>query len=351
MGRKLKAGIVGYGYMGKIRKAVMEEQPDLELFGICDTNLDLTELNPRYETFKYYPDLVKSDVDMIFVCTQNVYSPEIVIYSLNHGKHVFCEKPPGRTVADIKNIIQAEKSNEGLKLMFGFNHRYHPGIREAKVLLDSGRLGKIMFLKGTYGKSGGKNYIQSWRNIREISGGGILLDQGIHMLDLFRLFCGDFEEIKGFLSKMFWDTDVEDNAFVVLRNKSGQVATLHSSATLWKHSFKLEIFLEGGYLIVTGLLSKTGSYGRETLTIGKRQFEDESFALGNPREEVIYFDHDLSWSMEVEKFSEHIIQDKKVDTSSSNDALKVMELVDKIYRDEKIQNGSISKSKKGGKPQ
>ena len=138
---------------------------------------------------------------------------------------------------------------------------------------------------------------------------------------------------------MYWDTDVEDNAFALLRNKYGQMATLHSSATLWKHSFKLEIFLEDAYMIVSGLLSKTGSYGRETLTIGRRQFEDESFALGNPREEVIYFDQDLSWSIEVDKFADYIIQDEKVDNSSSYDALKVMELIDQMYRDEEIKIG------------
>jgi predicted dehydrogenase len=188
--------------------------------------------------------------------------------------------------------------------------------------------------------------LSSWRNQKEISGGGILLDQGIHMLDLFRYFCGDYQEIKGFLSRMFWEADVEDNAFVFLRNSDGQVATLHSSATLWKHCFKIEIFLEHAYLIVQGLLSKTGSYGRETLVVGKRQFEDESFALGNPREEVIYFDQDLSWSIEVERFSEYILQNKKVDNSSSYDALRVMEFIDALYRDEKIVDGNAMSTKR-----
>lgn len=338
---KLKAGIVGYGYMGKIRKRIVEENPKLELAGICDTDtsLILSDYSVKCDVYDSYQELLQSDVDVIFVCTPNSFSPEIVVNSLKEGKHVFCEKPPGRTLNDIKLMIEAEKKNPSLKLMFGFNHRYHPGIQEAKIIVETGRFGKILLLKGTYGKSGGKNYLQSWRNMKEVSGGGILLDQGIHMLDLFRFFCGDYDEIKGFLAKMYWDTDVEDNAFVLLRNKYGQMATLHSSATLWKHSFKLEIFLEDAYLIVSGLLSKTGSYGRETLTIGRRQFEDESFALGNPREEVIYFDQDLSWSMEVDKFADYIIHDKKVDNSSSYDALKVMELIDQMYRDEEIKIG------------
>lgn len=338
---KLKAGIVGYGYMGKIRKKIVEENPKLELSGICDTDksLILSDYSVKCDVYDSYQELLQSDVDVIFVCTPNSFSPEIVVNSLKAGKHVFCEKPPGRNLNDIKAMIDAERKTPSLKLMFGFNHRYHPGIQEAKIIAQSERFGKILLLKGTYGKSGGKNYLQSWRNMKEVSGGGILLDQGIHMLDLFRFFCGDYDEIKGFLAKMYWDTDVEDNAFALLRNKYGQMATLHSSATLWKHSFKLEIFLEDAYMIVSGLLSKTGSYGRETLTIGRRQFEDESFALGNPREEVIYFDQDLSWSIEVDKFADYIIQDEKVDNSSSYDALKVMELIDQMYRDEEIKIG------------
>jgi len=345
--KKLKVGIVGYGYMGKIRKKIIEENPNLELIGICDANRNLisSDSSVRCKIYDSYRKLLKSDVDMIFVCTPNYFSPEIVVNSLKENKHVFCEKPPGRNLSDIELMIEEEKKHPSLKLMFGFNHRYHPGILEAKNFIESGKFGKILFLHGTYGKSGGVNYLESWRNQKDISGGGILLDQGIHMLDLFRFFCGDFNEARGFLSKMFWNTEVEDNAFVFLRNELGQVSTLHSSATLWKHTFKLEIFLEGGYLIVSGLLSKTGSYGRETLTIGRRQFEDESFALGNPREEIIYFDQDLSWSIEVEKFAEYIIQDKEVDNSSSKDAMKVMELIDKIYRDETIMDGHIFKQK------
>jgi predicted dehydrogenase len=335
---KLKVGIVGYGYMGKIRKRVAENNPHLELFGICDTDKKSFSSEEKLDCHIYnsYKELLKTNIDIVFVCTPNLFSPKIVIDSLNRGKHVFCEKPPGRNLDDVEKIIETEKKHPHLKLMFGFNHRYHPGILEAKIIVDSGKFGKILFLKGTYGKSGGKNYLQSWRNEKEISGGGILLDQGIHMLDLFRFFCGDYNEVKSFITRMFWDTNIEDNAFVTLRNNNGQVAMLHSSATLWKHCFKIEIFMEKAYLIISGLLSKTGSYGRETLTIGRRQFEDESFALGNPREEVVYFDQDLSWEKEVETFVEYIRNDILVNMSSSNDALKVMQLIEAAYKNDKM---------------
>jgi predicted dehydrogenase len=138
--------------------------------------------------------------------------------------------------------------------------------------------------------------------------------------------------VKSFINNSFWKFDVEDNAYVILKNRLGQNAFFHSSATMWNHTFKIEITLEEGYIIVDGLLSKTGSYGREKLVIGKRQFEDEASAIGNPEEEVTYFDRDLSWNLEVEEFVKCIDQDKKVTISSSVDALKVMEIIEKAYR-------------------
>lgn len=330
MSRILKCGIVGYGYMGEIREKVIKENPRLDLVGIIDTDPSVREKIASCETFYSLEKLFERNIDIIFVCTPNIYSPEICIKSMNRGIHVFCEKPPGRNMEDVGRIIKAE--NNQVKLMFGFNHRFHPGIIKAKVVVDSGRLGKIINIRGLYGKSGGKNYRDSWRNKKEIAGGGILLDQGIHVLDLFRYFCGDFEYVKSFINNSFWKFDVEDNAYVILKNKKGQNAFFHSSATMWNHTFKIEITLEEGYIIVDGLLSKTGSYGRERLVIGKRQFEDEASAIGNPEEEVTYFDRDLSWNLEVEEFIKCIDQDKKVTISSSEDALKVMEIIEKAYR-------------------
>jgi len=326
----LKCGIAGYGYMGEIRERVINENPCLELEGICDTNPATMEKIKNCEAFDSFEKLFEKNIDIIFVCTPNIYSPEICIESMKRGIHVFCEKPPGGNIEDLKNIIKAEGNQ--VKLMFGFNHRFHPGIVKAKVVVDSGRLGKIINIRGLYGKSGGKNFRNSWRNKKEISGGGILLDQGIHMLDLFRYFCGDFEYVKSFINNSYWKCDVEDNAYVILKNEKGQNAFFHSSATMWNHTFRIDITLEEGYIVVDGLLSKTGSYGREKIVIGTRQFEDEASAVGNPEEEVTYFDRDLSWGLEVEEFVKCIDQDRKVTISSSEDALKVMEIIQKAYR-------------------
>ncbi len=327
----LKCGIVGFGYMGQIRKKVIEANPGLQLIGVCEVNERNRGLIKDVPSFGSVAALLKENVDLVFVCTPNCYSPEICIESLKAKKHVFCEKPPGRNVADIVTIREHEQND--LKLMFGFNHRYHPGIVKAKVIVNSGRLGRIISTRGIYGKSGGIAFRESWRNQKEISGGGILLDQGIHMLDLFRHFCDDFDKVKCFSSNTYWKFDLEDNAVVILRNNKGQIASLHSSATLWKHTFRLDLILEEGYIVVEGLLSKTGSYGREKIVVAKRQFEDEAEALGNPSEETTYFDKDSSWDLEVQEFVDCIEKNRPVTMSSSYDALRCMEIVEQAYKD------------------
>src|SRR5207248_5060152 len=142
----------------------------------------------------------------------------------------------------------------GLKLIFGFNHRHHPGITDAKAIIDSGAMGEILTLRGVYGKGGGYDYHTSWRNDPAIGGGGILLDQGLHMLDLFRFFVGEFSEVMGMRGIVHYDIPVEDNAMVLLRTPKGQLAQLHSSATSWKHTFRLEIGCSAGYVVISGLL-------------------------------------------------------------------------------------------------
>ncbi len=318
--------------MGEIRRAVIERHSQqMQLLGICDTNEVIRAKIGGVRTFSRLEDLLSAKIDILFVCTPNCFSPEICMAAMDLGIHVFCEKPPGRDVTDIQNIIAHEKN--GVKLMFGFNHRFHPGIVKAKVIVESGRFGRILNLRGLYGKSGGISFRKSWRNNREISGGGILLDQGIHMLDLFAYFCGDFEDVKCFTSDDFWKFSVEDNAFVILQNHKGQSACCHSSATFWKHTFRLDIILEEGFMTIEGLLSKSGSYGREKLIVASRQFEDAAHAVGNPSEEVTYFDRDLSWDLEVEEFVRCVIDNKPVALSSSQDALRVMEIIERAYAD------------------
>ena len=329
----LRCAIIGYGYMGKIRHNVINSNPHLNLSMICEFDTQNVENDNSVQVVNDVEQIFKSSVDVVFICTPNNLIPGYAIESLSKGKHVFCEKPPGRSIEDIISIQEVEKLHPNKILMFGFNHRYHPGVLRAKSIVDSGRLGKIIALRGLYGKSGGENFPRSWRNDFSVSGGGILLDQGIHMLDLFNYFLGGFTSVKSFLSNRHWGFDVEDNAVVIMKNDQHQLAVLHSSATFWKHMFQLNVIMEKGYLKLEGLLSKTGSYGRETLVIGRRQFEDEAEAVGNPSEETIYFDKDLSWELEIKQFVDCILNDKPLLESNSTDAYNAMELVHRCYQD------------------
>lgn len=334
----MKTVIVGYGYMGEIRRQVVDDLPELTLGAICDPWRTPQQIGGDFTYYADYRQAIdRLRPEIVFVCTPNRYSPDVCVYALQRGSHVFCEKPPGRDLADIYKIVAAERAHPHLKVIFGFNHRHHPAILEAKAIVDAGRMGEIIWMRGVYGKSGGqgRSFEKSWRNDPALSGGGILLDQGIHMLDLFRFFGGDFHEVHGILATRFWDIPVEDNAFVFMRNENGLIAQLHSSATLWKHTFQLEIGLEGGYLIAKGLLSKSGSYGRETLVVGRKPDKDESAAVGNPREEVIYFDTDRSWHVQVQELIRCIQGDLPVSDSSTEDALRVMEIIERVYRQDR----------------
>lgn len=332
MSDRIKVGIIGFGKMGQTRKGVIEHNPDLSLEAVCDPALPAQNEPSEYKLFRDYRELLKEDLNAVCVCTPNKFTPEIVTAALKCGKHVFCEKPPGRNPGDIRSIIKAERNNQRLKLKFGFNHRYHGAITEAKSIIESGRLGKILWLRGIYGKSGEANSEKAWRNQREIAGGGILLDQGIHMVDLFRMFCGDFQELKSFVTNSFWNTDVEDNALAIMRNDRGQLGIIHSSATQWKHTFSLEISLEKGYVTISGILLSTLSYGQgERLIVATRLSENGNFAPGNPREELTYFNRDHSWELEIDDFVQCIKNDRPVTTGSSQDALKAMEMVYRIY--------------------
>ncbi|MBV9463022.1 MAG: Gfo/Idh/MocA family oxidoreductase [Verrucomicrobiae bacterium] len=331
----LKAGIIGYGYMGEIRHQNVLKHPELDLLGICDPGKKRAIEKQNCPAFSDFEELLSLKPDVVFICTPNNITPDAAIAGLQAGAHVFCEKPPGRSLADIERIREVEAAHPNLRLIFGFNHRHHPGITDAKAIVDGGALGRLLWLRGVYGKSGGHDFEKSWRNDPKVGGGGILLDQGIHMLDLFRFFCGDFEEVQSMAATAFWNIPVEDNAFVHLRAKGGPIAQLHSSSTLWKHTFRLELGLERGYLTVTGLLSKTGSYGRETLLVGRKPRTGERAAVGNPREEITYYDEDPSWDIQVQHFVECILNGRAVEDSTSDDALAVMKIIDTVYR----QNG------------
>jgi predicted dehydrogenase len=327
MVQPLKMGIVGLGKMGAIRASSILKNTDTVLVSGTDPNPAAQDFADM-QLLGSSEAVINSDIDAVFVCAPNSFIPDVVIAALDAGKHVFCEKPPGRNMDDIGRILEAEKRNSGSVLKVGFNHRYHYGIMEAKKIVDSGKYGQIMWMRGVYGKAEGSGDPAEWRMNPKISGGGILLDQGIHMLDLFRHFCGEFTEIKSMCTTAYWDGPIEDNAFALLRDERGRIAMLHSSFTQWKHRFTLEIFLEDGYVIVDGMPSTTGSYRDEWIIQGRRH---AGYAIGNPPEESTFCNIDPSWDNELEEFIECIRKGTPVKNGTGQDAFETMNLVFRIY--------------------
>lgn len=330
MADRLKAAVIGHGKVGQIRRACIENHPRLELVAVCD--IDPSQAyGGGCQFYQDWRQVLTLRPDLVFICTTNEYIPKIAVAALELGIHTFCEKPPGRTVEDVQQVMEAERCHAGVKLRFGFNHRYHRAVLDAEAIVKKKRLGEILWMRGIYGKAGGSQYDRNWRTDPKRSGGGILIDQGIHMLDLFHLFVGRFDEVKSFVGQLYWQVPVEDNAVAVLRNSKGQIAMLHSSATQWRHTFILDIYLERGYLSLDGILSSTRTYGRESLRVAHCLYDDEGYPLPNPSETITYYDDDQSWALEVDEFVQCILEDRPIVVGSSVDALAAMEVVHQIY--------------------
>lgn len=326
----MRVGIAGYGVVGKRRKACIDQRHDMHLVAVCDREFKSSGmLADGVQCYPDYQALLEQNLDVLIVCLTNEIAAEVTIAALNKGMHVFCEKPPGRNVEDILRVIECEKLHSNLKLMYGFNHRYHESVKDALQLIQSGVFGQIINMRGVYGKSKLITFNQpDWRIKREIAGGGVLLDQGIHMVDLMRLFAGEFSEVQSYISNSHWGYDVEDNAYALMRAENGVVGMLHSSATQWRHRFNLEINLERGSIILGGILSGSKSYGAETLTVVTADHERDN---GDPREQLTRYNKDLSWEEEIGMFVDFITRDLPVTSGSSLDALNTMSLVYKIY--------------------
>ncbi|MBU1216499.1 Gfo/Idh/MocA family oxidoreductase [bacterium] len=326
----IKIAIAGFGKIGQVRAKEIEKNAHTRLVAIYDINKPI-KLEEGIKFCSSFEELLIQDIDAVFVCAFNNVLADYTTQALKAGKHVFCEKPPARTSEELKAVIATEKET-GLILKYGFNHRYHYSVMEAKKLIDSGSMGKLLWLRGVYGKAGSIDYHKNWRNYKEYSGGGILIDQGIHMLDLMRYFSGqDFRQISSFVTTSYWDIEAEDNAFAIMQSDEKITAMLHSSATQWKHKFLLEMCFEEGYVNLDGILSGTRSYAPESLVVGRREFEDVTFAMGKPKENVTWFENDDSWELEITEFVDAIMGNGTIKNGTSEDAYETLRLVERIY--------------------
>ncbi|HWA10180.1 MAG TPA: Gfo/Idh/MocA family oxidoreductase [Opitutaceae bacterium] len=323
--RPLAFAIIGCGLIGRKRSNALK---GVQLAYACDLDAaraaELAKVAPGCRALTdYRAALADPQLDAVIVATLNASLAPITLDAVRAGKHVLVEKPGAISASQLEEIAAAAKRT-GARVRLGYNHRYHPSLQQARALVDSGALGPLMFLRGRYGHGGRKGYDREWRADKKLSGGGELIDQGVHLIDLAGWFLGDFPTIDGHAATYFWDMKVDDNAFLSLRTAAGQTAWLHVSCTEWKNLFSLEIYGRDAKIAIDGL---GGSYGVERLTFYKMLPQ-----MGPPETSVFeYPGSDESWRLETEAFVTDIREGREP-APGLREGITALKTVEEIYR-------------------
>jgi predicted dehydrogenase len=319
----MRLAIVGCGLIGRKRAAAAVAH---EIVVVCDRDesraQQLAELT-KARAVTDWREAVKAHIDAVIVATTHDQLAGIAIGAIEAGRHVLVEKPAGRTLAEVEAIATAAAKHQRI-VKTGFNHRFHPAFQKAREIVDSGVLGPLMFIRARYGHGGRVGYEKEWRAQPAISGGGELIDQGSHLIDLSRWFLGDLTVDYASVPTLFWEMPADDNCFMALRAEGGQLAWLHASWTEWKNTFSFEIFGRHGKLTIDGL---GGSYGEERLTFYRMLPQ-----MGPPETTVLdYPGEDQSWRTEFEDFAA-AVKDGRRPCGDIADAVANLAIVDEIYR-------------------
>lgn len=321
----MRVGIIGCGLIGQKRAAAARAR-GLEVAAVADPDAARAERLAAATGARVAADwraVVDADLDIVVVATPHNRLAEIGLAAVSAGRHVLMEKPAGRTAAEVAPIVAAAE-RAGRVVKVGFNHRFHPGIAKAHALFRAGEIGAPMFIRARYGHGGRVGYEQEWRCEPELSGGGELIDQGAHLIDLSRWFLGDLTLDYAALPTCFWPIPVEDNCFLALRSAEGPLAWLHATWTEWKNTFWFEVAGRDGKLTVEGL---GGSYGTERLTFHRMLPE-----MGPPETTVWEYPFpDRSWELEFDDFLQAIAAGTEP-TGSIRDAHAMLVLIDRAYR-------------------
>ncbi len=322
----MNVAIIGCGLIGRKRGLALSTFPEDKLVVVCDIDKERSKtLSTEFtcESSTNWEEVVRrSDVDIIINSSINEVLEPITVAALQNGKHVLCEKPLGRNVKESQQMVDAAKINKRI-LKTGFNHIFHPALWQAKQILDEGKIGKLLSIRARYGHGSRPGMEKEWRSSKTLCGGGELLDQGVHIIDLIRWYVGEVIEVYGIAETKFWNIEVEDNAFAILTCQKNVRAMFHVSWTNWRNIFSFEIFGTEGYLFINGL---GGSYGPETLEFGKRKPEG-----GRPDvEEFKYEATDKSWELEWNEFRT-AIKEHREPLKNGVDGLRANQVVEAIY--------------------
>jgi predicted dehydrogenase len=316
--------IVGCGFIGRKRAQALGGARLVVCADIAqDRANQLAATAPGCRPTTDWKEAVRdSAVSIVVVSTLHDTLAAIAHGAVAAGKHVLIEKPAARRAAELVGLAEASAANGSL-VRVGFNHRYHRALLKAHDLVASGALGPLMFLRARYGHGGRLGYDREWRSDPAKSGGGELIDQGSHLIDLARWFLGDFAEIDGFATTYFWDMPVDDNGFLLLKTVEKKVAFLHASCTEWKNTFSFEVYGRDGKIEVNGL---GGSYGTERLAYYRMLPE-----MGPPETTTWEYPMaDNSWDTEFAEFLEDI-RLKRSPSAGLHDAIEALNIIEKIY--------------------
>jgi predicted dehydrogenase len=324
----MRVALIGAGRFGMKRAEAVGKSRRSTITVVADVATDLAEaVAQKFDcraTADWREAVTQEDVDAVIVSTPTSLSSQVSLLAVQAGKHVLTEKPCAVSSAEFVTVVRAAEARD-VRLKAGYNHRHHRSIRRAYQLFEQGMIGRPLFARCIYGHGGRAGYESEWRSQAPISGGGELFDQGVHALDLFQWFLGEFEEVIGMISTAFWPiAPAEDNVFVLLRARTNVVAQLHASWTNWKNTFSFEIFGENGYLKVNGL---GGSYGPERLCSGLRRKPGDV-----PEEQLVEFaDPDDSLEREWEEFVDAVAEGVEPE-SNGHEAYRTLQLAEAIHQ-------------------
>ncbi|MFC1546626.1 Gfo/Idh/MocA family protein [bacterium] len=320
-------GIIGCGLIGHKRaQSIFEPHKITQIFDTDFAKADCLAdaVGNDIKVRNSAKELIQSeDVDVVIIATPHNSLAPLTLEAVKAGKHVLVEKPAACSSMELDIIIPVMEQNQVL-VKVGFNHRFHPAVIKAYEIYKSGEIGELMYIRGRYGHGGRIGYDKEWRAVKSVSGGGEMVDQGSHLIDLSRWFLGDFSDVSGFVNTYFWDMQVEDNCFLMLKTELNKVAWLHASWTEWKNTFSFEIFGEKGKLQIDGLGK---SYGTEKLTYYKMLPE-----LGPPETSMWEYPfNDNSWNLELEEFL-NAISLGRAPLGNLYDARASLYIIEKIYK-------------------
>lgn len=324
----MKIAIIGCGLIGKKRAEAIKLHGKDEIVACCDTNTAIADsFSQQYGCPAYLTaeQLLKhANPDSIIISVVNKFAKPYILQAIEAHRHVLAEKPLGRNLQESKEILDLLAKQPYLAVKTGFNLRFHPAIQKAKSLIETNLLGRLYFIRAQYGHGGRPGMESEWRASKDLCGGGELLDQGVHIVDLCRWFGGEIATVSSVLRTYFWKIEVEDTAFVQMQTKQGIDIQFQVGWTFWKNTFAFEIYGENGYIRISGL---GGSYGEETLETGIRNPKGGVPSI----QKEIFQNPDSCWLAEWNEYK-NAIEGRRPPHASAQDGHEANRVIDAIYQ-------------------